>query len=275
MKNIRFSVAICVYGKDNPEWFDEAVNSVINQTIRPDEIVLVVDGPVSGELDDIIKKHEVSECFKVIRFAENKGHGDARREAMRACSCEYIALMDADDISLPDRFEQQIRAFENDTSLDIVGGNITEFVGESHNVVAIREVPSDDSEIKKYIKKRCPMNQVTVMFKKSSVEKVGGYIDWYCNEDYYLWVRMYLVGMKFANISDTLVNVRVGLDMYKRRGGWKYFISEARLQKYMLKRHVINFYTFSVNIIKRIIVQLLLPNTLRGWCFQKFARKRV
>ena len=71
-----FSVAMCVYGKDNPEWFETAVNSVLNQTVKPSEIVLVVDGPVPDELNTIISKFENRNIFKIIRFSENKGHGN-------------------------------------------------------------------------------------------------------------------------------------------------------------------------------------------------------
>ena len=148
-------------------------------------------------------------------------------------------------------------------------------MGTPGNVVARRDVPLTDGEIKLYMKKRCPMNQVTVMFKKSSVDRVGGFIDWYCDEDYYLWLRMTLTGMKFCNVPDVLVNVRVGEEMYQRRGGKKYFLSEAKLQKYMLDNKVIGFGTYLMNVTKRLIVQVLLPNKLRGWVFQKFARNKV
>ena len=116
------------------------------------------------------------------------------------------------------------------------------------------------------------MNQMTVMFRKKDVDAVGGYLDWHCEEDYYLWLRMYLAGMKFANIDEVLVRVRVGEEMYRRRGGWKYFASEAKLQGYMLKHKIIGVPTYVLNVIKRLIVQVLLPNRLRGWVFKKLAR---
>ena len=273
--DIKFSVSMCVYGKDNPLWFETAVESVINQTVRASEIVLVVDGPVPDELDSIIKKYEAMPEFKVIRFKENQGHGNARRAGLKAATYELVALMDADDICIPERFEKQLEIFANDPTVDIVGGNISEFIGDPENIVAKREVPSDDAQIKEYMKKRCPMNQMTVMFKKSSVEQVGGYLDWYCDEDYYLWIRMAIANMRFANMPDTLVYVRVGEQMYQRRGGRKYFRSEAKLQKYMLKHKIIGFGTYTVNVTKRFIVQRLLPNKIRGWVFKKFARKKV
>lgn len=275
MIDIKFSVSMCVYGGDNPEWFETAVESVLNQTVKASEIVLVVDGPVPEVLDNIIQKYEAMLVFNVVRFSENQGHGNARRAGLKAASNELIALMDADDICLPERFEKQLEIFKNDPTVDIVGGNISEFIGKPENVVTKREVPSADAEIKEYMKKRCPMNQMTVMFKKSSVEQVGGYLDWYCDEDYYLWIRMAIANMKFANMPDTLVYVRVGEQMYQRRGGRKYFKSEANLQRFMRKHKIIGFGTYTVNVTKRFIVQILLPNKIRGWVFKKFARKKV
>lgn len=275
MCDIRFSVSMCVYGKDNPGFFRDAVQSILEQTVKPTEVVLVVDGPVPEELDTVICEYEKMPIFRVVRFAENQGHGNARRAGLAACTNEQVALMDADDLSVPDRFEKQLALFEKQPELDIVGGMITEFVGTPGNVVARRDVPLADQEIKQYMKKRCPMNQVTVMFKKSSVDRVGGFIDWYCDEDYYLWLRMTLAGMKFGNVPDVLVNVRVGEEMYQRRGGKKYFLSEAKLQKYMLDNKVIGFGIYLMNVTKRLIVQVLLPNKLRGWVFQRFARNKV
>lgn len=274
MERQKFSVAMCVYGGDDPQWFAQAVDSILNQTAVPDEVVLVVDGPVPETLDAIISGYEQNPIFRVVRLKENQGHGNARRASLDGCTNELVALMDADDLSLPDRFERQLAVFAEKPQTDIVGGIIDEFIDDPGQVVGVRHVPCTDGEIKEYLKTRCPMNQVTVMFKKSSVAAVGGYVDWYNDEDYYLWLRMYLAGMTFANLPETLVHVRVGKDMYRRRGGWRYFKSEAKLQKYMLQHHVIGFGTYAMNVAKRLIVQVLLPNRLRGWVFQMFARSK-
>lgn len=275
MKDLKFSVSMCVYGKDDPAWFKTAVDSVIEQTRRPDEIILVVDGPVPAELGAIIAEYEKLEFFKVVRFEVNQGHGNARRAGLENCSNELVAIMDADDICAKDRFEKQLAEFCSDGELAIVGGNITEFVGEPENIIGQRTVFASDEEIKADMKKRCPMNLVTVMFKKSKVLEAGGFIDWFCEEDYYLWLRMMLGNMKFANVSSNLVNVRVGKEMYRRRGGVKYFKSEAKLQGFMLKNKIISLPTYVINVAKRLVVQVLLPNKLRGWVFKKFARKSV
>ncbi len=268
-----FSVSMCVYMGDNPQHFDTALKSIFTQTLLPDEVVLVVDGPVGVQTNNVIEKYQSeNEFFKVIRLEENVGHGNARRIGLKNCSYDIVALMDADDICVPQRFEKQIKEFEKDSELDIVGGQITEFIDDIKNVAGVRTVPTNDGEIKAYMKKRCPMNQMTVMFKKSSVEKVGGYIDWFCEEDYYLWLRMALGNMKFKNLPETLVNVRVGEEMYMRRGGIKYFVSEAKLQGFMLKNKIIGIPRYAINVLQRLILQVLMPNRLRGWVFRKFAR---
>ena len=122
-----FSVSMCVYEKDNPVWFQNAVESVLNQSVKPSEIVLVVDGAVPSELGAVISKYEHNDIFNVIRFAKNQGHGNARRAGLDACKNELVALMDADDISVETRFEQQLRMFKN-SNADIIGGDIMEFI---------------------------------------------------------------------------------------------------------------------------------------------------
>ncbi len=268
-----FSVSMCVYMGDNPEHFDTSLKSIFMQTLLPDEVVLVVDGPVSEETNNIIEKYQSgSAILNVIRLEKNVGHGNARREGLRNCKHDIVALMDADDICVPQRFEKQIQEFKEDPELDIVGGQITEFIGDVKNIVGVRNVPIEDGEIKEYMKKRCPMNQMTVMFKKTSVDSSGGYIDWFCEEDYYLWLRMAMNNMKFKNLPETLVNVRVGEEMYMRRGGVKYFKSEAKLQGFMLKNKIISFPRFVINVSQRLVLQVLMPNKIRGWVFKKFAR---
>lgn len=265
---------MCVYGGDNAQWFKTAVESVLNQTLVPNEIVLVVDGPVPDDLNAVILKLEENDTFKVIRLKKNHGHGIARKTGLDNCSNELVAIMDADDISARNRFARQIEAFRNYPDSDIVGGMITEFIDTPENVVGKRIVPLEDSAIKEYMQCRCPMNLVTVMFKRSSIEKVGGFIDWYCEEDYYLWLRMALANMKFRNVDNVLVNVRVGKEMYQRRGGVKYFKSEVKLQKYMLDNKIIGYSRYLLNVTERLILQVLMPNKMRSFIFQKLARSK-
>jgi putative UDP-galactose--lipooligosaccharide galactosyltransferase len=269
-----FSVGMSVYKNDNPNDFIDSVNSVVNQTVAPSEIVLIQDGPVSENLSNaIVKLQDMFPILNVIKLSENIGHAGARQAAMNAASNELVAIMDADDISVPNRFELQLQAFALHPEASVVGGQISEFIENKENVVGERIVPLEDSEIKTYLKSRCPMNLVTVMYRKKDVKAVGGFMDWYCEEDYYLWLRLAQAGYKFYNIDENLVNVRVGKEMYQRRGGWRYFKSEARLQWYMFRNGIISFPRYSYNTLGRLAVQVMMPNKLRGFIFQKLFRK--
>lgn len=272
--NSRFSVCMSVYKNDNPSYFRDAVYSIYNQTIRPSEIILVVDGPIPNTLQDSISElQEKISILRTIYLEKNMGHAIARQTGLEAASNSLCAIMDSDDISVPNRFELQLKAFEEHPDVSIVGGLINEFIGEQDNVVGKRIVPEDDDNIKNYMKSRCPMNLVTVMYKKADVMAVGGYQDWYCEEDYYLWLRLALNGYQFYNIQENLVNVRVGEEMYQRRGGKAYFDSEAKLQEYMWNKGIISFPRYVFNVLVRFVVQVLMPNWLRGFIFQKLFRK--
>lgn len=271
---IVFSVCMSVYRNDKPDDFLLAVRSIYNQTVQPNEIVLVVDGPIPETLDNAIHTlQNENSLLKVVRLGNNMGHAIARQTGLDAATNNLCAVMDSDDIAVPDRFEKQLRAFEQHPDVSVVGGIIKEFIGTPDNVVGTRIVPENDADIKDYLKSRCPMNLVSVMVKKDDVMKVGGYQDWYCEEDYYLWIRLAQNGYKFYNIQDNLVNVRVGKEMYQRRGGWKYFKSEAKLQRYMLKHSVISQPKYLYNVLLRFAVQVVMPNWLRGWVFRTFFRK--
>ncbi len=273
-KEYLFSVLISVYKNDDSKHFLTAVRSIVNQTVMPSEIVLVVDGPIPPALEDAIKVLQSEIDFiKFVRFAENRGHAVARQAGVDNASNELLAIMDADDIAIPTRFEQQLKAFEQYPDVSVVGGNIAEFINSTDNVVGKRICPETSEDITDYLKARCPMNLVTVMMKKRDVNAVGGFIDWYCEEDYYLWVRLALGGYKFYNVQENLVDVRVGEEMYRRRGGWRYFKSEARLQGYMLTNGVISFPRYCYNVLGRFVVQVAMPNSVRGFVFQKLFRK--
>lgn len=272
----QYSVLMSLYIKEKPEYLDSAIKSMVEQTVKPDEIVIVKDGKITGELQNIIDRYaaEYPEMFNIVGYDENQGLGYALNYGLERCRNELIARMDTDDISMPNRCEEQLKCFENNGEIDIVGGDISEFIGSEKNIIGIRAVPKSHEKIISYMKKRCPLNHVTVMYKKSSVIRSGNYLDCIYNEDYYLWIRMYEHDCIFVNTGTVLVNVRVGQDMYRRRGGIIYFKSELRLQNYMLKKRIIDSVTYVINLLKRFIVQILLPNNLRGFVFSKFARKK-
>lgn len=271
-----FSVCMSVYKNDHAVDFLTALRSIsTEQTVVPDEIILVADGPISEELHNTIAVF-TSEYTNLhfIQLPTNQGHAIARQTAIDAAANEWVAIMDSDDIAERQRFEKQLEYIETHPTVDVIGGQIIEFAQTPDQVMGQRIVPITDEEIKKYLKARCPMNFVTVMMRKSALSAVGGIIDWYCEEDYYLWIRMCIAGHVFANVRDNLVYVRTGNGMYQRRGGWKYFSSERDVQKYMLKHHLISIPRYLYNVFGRFIVQVAMPNKVREIVFKTFFRKQ-
>lgn len=273
-----FSVVTSVYRNDKPDFVRCALESIISlQTLKPSEVVLVVDGPVLQDMANILKDyHQNSPIpFNIIWLPENVGLGTALRVGVEAATYDIVARMDADDVALPDRFEKQISFLVSHPEIAVLGGQIAEFIGNESNIVGYRYVPCEQSKINKMIKIRCPFNHVSVMFRRDRVLEVGNYMDWHFNEDYFLWIRMFEYGCKFANLPDTLVNVRIGKEMYARRGGLEYFKSEKGLQNYMLKKGIINFPRYAYNVFGRFIIQVLLPNSIRAFVFKTFFRNHA
>lgn len=221
VKHGEFSVLISLYYKEKPEYFQECMQSILNQTLLPSQIIIVKDGPLTPELNDAVKGFASSDpdLYTIVPLSKNCGLGPALAEGIQHSKFNLVARMDTDDIAVPTRFEKQMQQFEDDPELDICGSNIVEFEGNIHNIVAKREVPLTDKEIKQYQKKRDAFNHMTVMYKKDAVLKAGNYQSVPLMEDTMLWVKMIRTGAKCKNIKEPLVYARVGKDMFSRRGG--------------------------------------------------------
>ena len=269
---MEFSVLISVYYKDNPQWLRQAIDSVLNNTVKPNEIVVAVDGYISDGLKNILQEYEKNiPNFRNVFLSENKGRGEALNKVLPMCKYDLVALMDADDINLPMRFELLLKEFEKNKNLSIVGGYIQEFK-DVNNVLSIKKVPITNEEIYKYAKFRSPINQPTVMFKKEDILKIGGYEELYLMEDYLLWVKAIENNLVLRNIPDVLVNMRVNDNLYIRRGGYKYFKSNKTIFDRLLKTKSINIFTYLFNITVRFIIQVLMPNNIRALFYKNMLR---
>lgn len=271
--DVKFSVLMSVYSKENPFYLEKALSSVFTQTIMPDEVILVEDGSLTSELDEIINKFEkeYTTILKVVKFETNRGLGQALHDGLLECSNEIVFRMDTDDIAHKDRFEKQLKIFK-EKNVDVVGSNIIEFDETMTNITSHRIVPELDEDIKIMAKTRNPVNHMTIAFKKKAVIDSGNYLDMMYFEDYYLWVRMMSKGYIFYNIQEELIDVRGGNDMIKRRGGKKYIKPIINFEKSILKLGYITKFEFIKNIIQRVIVSLI-PNSLRTIFYKIFLRK--
>jgi glycosyltransferase involved in cell wall biosynthesis len=259
-----------IYNKEKVEYFNRAMQSIWDeQSVKPSEIVLVQDGPLNEELYKAIDywQNKLGNVFKTVLLVQNIGLGDALNIGIKSCSYELIARMDTDDIALKNRFEKQLKVFEN-TDLDICSSWVSEFDNDENKIVSYRKVPELHQDISKYFRLRNAINHPTVMYKKSVVQKAGGYQKMIWFEDYFLWARLILNGAKFYNIQEPLVNMRAGYGQLERRSGLKYAIEEFKFMYTLKKINFLSFFEFIKNILIRFIVRIL-PKKLLKTIYQK------
>lgn len=272
----KYSVLMSVYHKENPTWFDESIKSMFEQTIKPSEFVLVEDGPLTKELYDVVEKYkkEYPNEFKVVAIEKNVGLGPALRRGVEECSNEYIARMDSDDYSMPQRIEKEFEVFERHPDIGMVGTNVSEFIDSINNVICNVILPETNEEIIKFSKRRCPFRHPSIMYKKSAVLKAGNYRNFYLCEDYDMWIRMIRSGCKCYNIQKIYVYMRIGKDFYKRRGGHKYFKSINKFKKEQLNNGYFSIIEYLESSIPHAIV-CYMPNFMRDFVYRNLLRKKV
>jgi len=269
---ISFSVLMSVYKNDDPIFFRDALISLCKSTAVPDEVVLVVDGPIGCELDEQIS------CFKnllnlnIVRLETNNGLGRALHYGFEQCSNDWIARFDSDDICHEERFKKQLDFINANPNVDVLGTWIAEFESEPHHAHAYRKLPCEHRDILRYAKSRNPFNHMTVMYRKSSVLAAGGYQDDYLYEDYALWVRMIKNGCVTANIPEFLVYARTGNGMEVRRGGIKYAKSEVKAQFNFYKLGFISLIELINNLAVRVPIRLV-PGSVRKFIYRQTLRR--
>lgn len=272
----QYSVLMSVYRNEKPLFFRQAIDSMLNQTVPPGEIVLVCDGALPPELDGVILDvcTENPSLFQVVRLLENRGLGVALSIGLQKCKYDLVARMDADDIALPDRMEKQLRVMCEDPRLCALGGQIAEFRDTPDNIIDYRTVPVAPDKIYQWAKRRNPMNHMTVLLRKSRVLEAGSYQHLPGFEDYHLWIRMLSAGQELGNIGDICCHVRVDDRMYHRRGGWQYFRNTLKVENLLRERKMINGVEYCGNVILRFAGTVLIPEKLRGFLFNRLLRKR-
>ena len=255
-----------VYAKENPGYLDEALCSIWDkQTLKPGQIVLVKDGPLTAELDGCINtwKKKLHDVLNVVELMENVGLGAALNSGLQKCQYELVARMDSDDVSLPNRFGRQIDFLRLNPDVALLSGYISEFRSDPDKIFHIRKVPIDSNVIIKYLKWRNAFNHMTVFFKKSAVLSVGGYNEKATYfEDYDLWIRLVQAEYKVSNIPEVLVNVRTGNDMISRRHGLEYAKKELSFFSLQKERGFISRSEYYLLILLRIPLRLIPKNML-------------
>jgi len=262
----KFSILMSIYYKENPSYFNQCMESIWdNQSLKANEIILVLDGKLTEELYSIINfwEDKLQGILKVIPLKENLGLGDALNIGLSQAKNELVARMDTDDIASPNRFEIQINQMIIN-NYDMCGSWVSEFEKNEKSITSYRKVPEKHDFILKYAKKRNPFNHPSIMYKKSVVEKSGGYIKMLWFEDYYLWVRVLMSGYTTYNIQKPLVHMRAGYSQLERRRGITYAIEELKFLYKLKSIGFISFVQFIQNALTRFIIRLLPKNLLKN-----------
>ena len=271
---VEFSLLLCTYKNDKPEHLKECLDSITAGTVPPSEMIIVKDGPLSAELDDVINSTHFPFEVNIIALPNHRTQGIARREGVIAAKHEWIALMDSDDIMVPDRFEKQLDEIVKNPKVNIIGGQIAEFDKDSACVHAIRGVPLSNNDIKARLTTRNPFNAMTVMFKKTAAIKAGNFRYFPGFEDYDLWARMISQGAICHNCKDVIVYARTGSGMYSRRKGLRYIKQEWRIQRELRQLGIITIWKFAANILMRIPVRMFPSIVIKNIYFY-FMRSKI
>lgn len=269
-----YSILMSVYSGEKPEYLRQSIDSMINQSYRTNDFVLVCDGMLTDELNEVVKEYEqrFGDVFHVVRLEKNVGTGQCANIGIDACVNEYIVKMDSDDIALPDRCEKQLEFLFEHPELDMCGAFIEEFDTDTNESIAVKRTPECNDEIHKYARRRNPFNNQTLVFKKSMAKKIGGYTTVKRCEDYDFVVRMLHNGAKGANIQEVLVRYRVSKSNYERRQNWANTKSFISVRWRIFKMGYSNIIDFLIPCAAQIVI-FILPKSFTGKIYKKFLRR--
>lgn len=271
-KIANYSVIMSVYKKDNAEWLTQSIESLVCQTIKSDDIVVVADGVLTEQLDIVLNEYEKRSIVTLVRLPENKGLGNALNVGLRTAKNNLVARMDADDISIPNRCELQLDAFARNPDLEILGGQIAEFKDTPDTIISTRNVPTEHGEIYKFSKRRSPFNHPSVMYKKSSILRLGGYdISAIRTEDYDLWLRALAANLECGNLSETILYYRSTADTMKRRKTYTSFRNHINSRRKFYSNGYIALTDLMFGVVTQTLL-FILPDSIASFVFKKAVR---
>ena len=271
-----YSVLMSVYKNDKVDYLCSAIDSMLKQTVKPEQFVIVIDGPISNSLENVIIDYSISmpQIFTILRLKENGGLGNALNQGLKLCRNELVARMDSDDISKKYRCEKQLCAFRTNPKLCIVGTQIDEFIDNVDNVVSRRIVPTNQNEIQKFAKRRSPFNHPTVMYRKSIIESLGGYGIYGRKEDLDLFIRCVNSGVKMENLEESLLYYRTSNDNLQRRMTWTNCKEYIQIMNRFRKKKFINCSDFMYVLFGQLAMFLLPPKIVK-WLNESRLRTKV
>lgn len=275
MAETNYSVLMSVYIKEKPEYFKRSLDSILQQTVPSNDIVIMKDGPQSPEIEKLLEEYTAKHpSIHVYGYEKNMGLGHALNVGLTLCQNELVARMDTDDIAFPDRCEKQLAVFAERPELEIIGASLVEFSGSEDNLVAYKHMPVEYEAILKYARKRNPFNHPTVMYKRHSVIECGGYEECSRAEDFGLFTKMVFEGRRGYNLPEPLLKYRADANMIKRRQS----LPETKVITRIAKRNYESGYISWFDYVSLVFMQLTnhyLPTKIAGWIFRHRYRTPV
>ena len=274
-KSLKFSVLISIYYKENPKFCDLALKSIlIDQTVKPDEVLIVKDGELTDELEKVLQKYvdKFPKVIKFLAFKKNQGLGMALQKGLEKCKYNIVMRMDTDDVACKYRFEKQLNYMKQHPEVSVVGSAIGEFVDSPKEKLRMKNMPLSYEEVVSYSKFRNPLNHMTVCFRKNDILEVGNYKPLMYLEDHYLWSRLLVSGKKIENLPNVLVKVRIGNGFYERRGNKQYLSGWKFLQNYLYENKYITFMQKLRNKLGMLVI-IYCPEWARKILYNKILRK--
>ena len=271
------SVLLPIYYKESVQVISQCLNSMIAQSVKPDEIVCALDDPSTQEIESAIDSFArqnqvvIAKCY----CKRGSGLGAVLNEGVLHCTCDYIARMDADDFADAMRLEKERDYLDKHEDVDVVGSNIAEFDDSPSIIIAERIVPVGDADCKLMLKRRDPINHMTAMYRRESILRAGNYSkEMMSCEDTYLWTSFYAAGLNFANIQENLVTVHAGREMYERRGGKKAYYYVKKAIDYKHEVGLIGNVEAIFQKMANYCVLVVLNNNMRAFVYEKMLRRK-
>lgn len=264
-----YSVLMAIYEKDKPFYIKESIDSMLRQTHLTNDFVLVCDGDVSNEQEELIDFYlRKNEFFHVVRLPNNLGLGEALNIGLTHCINEFVARMDSDDISFPERCKKQVDFMSKFPEISVLGCPVVEFEKMPENAIRIKKVPATHEEIVRYSKIRNPFNHPSVMIRRSHVMQVGNYSNMRTNQDVELWVRMLHNGYKGHNLQEPLLYFRFDQNTYQRRKKWQNVKLLISVWKGFFKKKYCSLADFLIVLISQVTL-FILPIWAIKWVYAK------
>lgn len=259
--SVAFSVLMSVYARETPAFLQASLRSLLEQTEPAEQIVLVKDGPLTLELDAVIDSFKELLPLDICVLPTNQGLAVALNEGLKYCRHDWVARMDSDDISLPERFAVQSAFLVMNPEVDVLGACIEERDSDMRLVLARREVPCRHAEIMRFAKRRSPVSHPVVVFRKAVVLAVGGYPLFQRAQDYALWSLLLVRGYRFANHPECLLWMRTGDGLMARRG-YRYFLNELKLLGFQREIGLLGWHDYIFNVMARFGLRVV-PSRLK------------